>query len=94
MLQVEMGSFSPLVFTTSGGMATECSLFYSKLAGSLAEKRGQPKSVVTAWLRCRIGFSLLRSALLCLRGSRSICQYSNTTDIDIDVAVVQSRIRV
>ena len=71
ILQVEMGTFTPLVFTSSGGMAKECSLFYSKLAEMIAEKRNQPKSIITSWLRSRLGHSLLRSALICLRGSRT-----------------------
>ena len=92
VLQVEMGSFSPLVFTSSGGQAKECSLFYSRLAGMIAEKRNQPKSVITAWLRCRLGFSLLRSALLCIRGTRVIRQFQQITDTDFDVVVNLGRL--
>lgn len=92
ILQVEMGSFSPLVFSTSAGMAPECSLFYSRLADKISEKRHQPKSVITAWLRCRIGFSLLRSALLCLRGSRTVRPNCDVMQTDFDVAVVRGRL--
>ena len=46
-------------------------LFYDRLAETLADKKQQPKSFITAWLRCRLSFSLLRSAILCLRGTRS-----------------------
>ena len=92
ILQVEMGSFSPLVFTSSGGQAQECSLFYSRLAGMIAEKRNQHKSVVKAWLRCRLGFSLLRSALICLRGSRVLRQFDQAKDTDFDVAVQLGRL--
>ena len=92
VLQVEMGSFSPLVFTSSGGQAKECSLFYSRLAGMIAEKRNQPKSIVTAWLRCRLGFSLLRSSLLCLRGSRVLRHFQPASETDFDVAVNRGRL--
>jgi len=37
---VEYGTFSPLVFSTNGGMARECHTFYKRLSGMLAEKRG------------------------------------------------------
>lgn len=94
VLQVEMGSFTPLVFTTAGGMAKEASLFYSKLAGMISEKRNQHKSVTTAWLRCRLGFSLLRSALLCLRGSRTVRQRCSFEEVDFDLAAAQARLRI
>ena len=35
------------------------------------DKKNEPYSVVMNFLRCRLSFSLLRSSLLCLRGSRS-----------------------
>ena len=47
-----------------GKAAQKC---ISRLAEILAaESRGQPKSIVTAWMRCRLSFSLLRSAILCV----------------------------
>lgn len=70
IIQVEQGSFTPLVFTTSGGMSPRAKCFYSRLAEVIAEKKQQPRSQVMAWIRCRLSFSLLRSALLCLRGTR------------------------
>ncbi|KAG0702073.1 hypothetical protein GWK47_025170 [Chionoecetes opilio] len=67
---VDHGSFTPLVFTTSGGMGPKAKCFYSRLADVMAEKKHQPRSHVVAWMRCLLSFSLLRSALLCLRGTR------------------------
>ena len=32
VLEVEQGSFTPLVFTTTGGMAGECMRYHSRLA--------------------------------------------------------------
>ena len=58
IMEVDQGSFTPLVFTVAGGIGGEGRAFYSQLATSLL-------------LKNRIGnFSLLRSMLLCLRGSR------------------------
>ena len=48
VIEVEQGSFTPLVFTTSGGWAPQALTFYSCLAQQLAEKRKQPKSYVVA----------------------------------------------
>ena len=67
---VDQGSFTPLVFTTSGGMGPKAKCFYSRLAEIISEKKQQPRSHIVAWMRCRLSFSLLRSALLCLRGTR------------------------
>ena len=48
--EVEMGTFTPLVFSTSGGMAKSTSVAYKRLASLLARKRDQPYSLVLAWL--------------------------------------------
>ena len=64
-------SFTPLVFSASGGMAREATSFYKRLASLLAAKRGQTYSCTITWLRCLLSFSLLRSAIQCIRGARS-----------------------
>ena len=70
ILHVEHGSFSPLVFTIAGGIGKAAQKVYSRLADFIAERRGQPKSVVVAWMWSCLSFSLLGSAILCLRGTR------------------------
>ena len=89
---VDQGSFTPLVFTTSGGMGPRARIFYARLAETIAEKKRQPRSSVVAWMRCRISFSLLRSALLCMRGTRSTPPKPTDTTTDYEIAVVDSRI--
>ena len=37
--EVEGGTFSPLVFTTSGGMGPTATIVYKRIAGMIAEKR-------------------------------------------------------
>ena len=91
--EVEQAKLTPLVFTTSGGMAPQAITFYAHLAQQLSEKKKQPKSCVVAWMRCGLSFSLLRSAILCVRGTRSKQPaYVNVGDIDFEEAVVESRI--
>ena len=93
--QVDQGSFTPLVFTTSGGMGPKAICFYSKLAESISEKKQQPRSHVVAWMRCRLSFSLLRSALLCLRGTRcSAPKATHIANMDYETTVMESGIRV
>ena len=62
---------SLLMFSTSGGMAKCASVTYKRLVSLLSTKHDQPYSLVIAWLRCHLSFSLLRSATTCLRGARS-----------------------
>ena len=70
VLEVEQGSFTPLVFTTTGGMAGECIRYHSRLAELLSTKKGENYAITMSWIRAKVSFALLRSALLCLRGSR------------------------
>ena len=72
ILQVDQGSFTPLVFSTTGGMGNECKKLYSRLGELLADKRKTQKSIISSWLATKISFALVRSMLICLRGSRSI----------------------
>ena len=68
--EVEMASFTPLVFSTSGDVSGCTNMFYKRLAYLFSLKKLDYSSVM-AWLRCRLSFSLLRSAIACLRGARS-----------------------
>ena len=68
---IERGSFTPLVFITTGGMGEEATVFYKRLASLLSEARKEPYSTVVSWVRCRFSVALLRSAILCIRGNRA-----------------------
>ena len=77
--EIEHGSFSPLVFSAAGGMGTIATVVYKRLASLLADKQGRPYSSTLYWLRCRLNFSLLRSAIMCIRGSRSTFSPDSTS---------------
>lgn len=70
ILQVEHADFTPLVFASTGGMGFQARIVIKRIALLIAEKRNHSFSMVIAWLRCRLSFALLRTSLLCLRGSR------------------------
>merc|ERR1712002_1096681 len=70
VINVEHGSFTPLIFTVAGGMGKQAQKVYSNIADIIADARCQLKSRVVAWMRSRISFSLLRSAVQCVRGTR------------------------
>ena len=59
--EIEHASFSPLIFSTSAGMSRSTSVFYKRLAHLLSVKKNEPYSCVIRWLRCRLGFALLRA---------------------------------
>ena len=71
VLQIEHGCFTPLVFTTAGGMGPSASIFFKRLASKLATKQNTSYSSVLRWIRCKISFALTHSAILCLRGTRT-----------------------
>ena len=70
IIEVDQGSFMPLVFTVAGGIGGEGKAFCSRLATLLSLKNGTEKSKVTSWIRSKVNFVLFRSMSLCLRGSR------------------------
>ena len=93
VLEVENATFTPLVFSANGGMGRECKKFYQRLAEMIADKRGISTSIASAFVRTRISFSLLRSMLICLRGSRSLRQPLETSIDDIDLIQHTAEIR-
>ena len=69
--KVENASFTPLIFTTTGGMGDAATQFYKRLAKLLSAKHSISYGIVMGWLRCKLSFSLLSSAIMCIRGTRS-----------------------
>ena len=87
---VEHGSFTPLVFSACGGMGHEATVVVRKLASALASKRRETYSRVINWLRCRLSFSLARSAIRCVRGSRSIRCKNPSTLAPVDLVCAEA----
>ena len=50
--EIEHGSFSPLVFSTAGGMGPIATTVYKRIASLIADKRQEPYSTTLYWLRC------------------------------------------
>ena len=71
VIDVEHGSLTPLVFSACGGMGPSAKVTYSLIAAKLSEKRGLQYHTTINWIRCVLGFSLIKSAIRCIRGSRS-----------------------
>ena len=47
VVEIEEGTFTPLVFTTTGGMGKECKRYHSRLAEMIALKKGELYSKVS-----------------------------------------------
>jgi hypothetical protein len=91
--EVEHGSFSPLVFSTAGSMGATANVAYKRIASMIAEKHGKRYSKTINWLRCRLSFSLLRSAIMFLRGSRSSLHNTiNSFGGEIELSLVEGRV--
>ena len=94
--EIEYGTFTPLVFSCFGGMSRECSYFYKRLSEKIAEKRDLHISETTCFIRTRISFSLVKSLVLCIRGSRTVRRIDESIkDADIflsnQVATVETK---
>ena len=70
VIEIEHGSFSPLVFSTLGGCGREAEIFLRRLAEKISKKKDLPFAKIIHWLRHKISVISMRSAILCLRGTR------------------------
>ena len=94
IIEVEHGSFSPLVFSPYGGNGREAKRFLTELAQKLSDKNQlMDYSIVIHWLRGKLCFILLRSAVLCVRGSRTIKNELNTDFSGAEIANVIGNIK-
>ena len=84
VMLVEHGTFTPLVFTTSGVMGHECTIYHKTLAQKISVKKNERYDDVMRYLRVKLSFLALKSTLICLRGSRSVFKSRNiVTDYDL-----------
>ena len=70
VVEIEHSMFIPFVLAWTGGVGPAATLTLKRV-GNLGEKHNSPYSHVMGFLRTRLSFALLRSTLMCLRGTRS-----------------------
>ena len=90
ILNVDRGSFCPLVFATTGAAGPLCDRFLKSLAGKIAEMDNTDYSSTMSWMRCRIAHALIRNAVMCIRGSRSSLR--KPVHCDRTLAIAESRL--
>ena len=54
VMEIEHGTVTPLVFTTTGEMADEL----------IANKKGESYSGAISWIRAKVSFAIVRSPIL------------------------------
>ena len=90
--EVEHASFTLIVMSATGGLAPEATTFYRRLASLLASRWGDDFSVVMGWLHCSLSFSLLRSAIACVRSACSSIGHFHRAPPPLDLVRVESNI--
>ena len=85
IIEVENGIFTPLVFTTTGGMSQECQRYHSKLAELISSKKQEDYATTITWIRTRVSFAILRTSLVCLRGTRSRRRKTYVQENDLEI---------
>ena len=68
-------------------MGKECLNYNSRLAELFAIKKGEDYATTISWIRPRTSVALLKSALICLRGTRTTVRRSwdlRNTDIETE----------
>ena len=93
VIQIEHGSFTPVVMSSMGGFGKETSRFISKLVEKTAEKNGMEASVVASYIRTKISYELIRSQVACIRGSRGLWKKPLIDTGECEVVDTASRIR-
>jgi hypothetical protein len=83
ILEIEKGTFTPLVFSTTGGMGPECTKYHKRIAELVSVKRDESYADVMNFIRTRIRFALLKSTLIAVRGVRGKSRRGNSSIGDI-----------
>ena len=93
ILNVERGTFTPLVFSATGGAGPAATAFLKRLTDKYASRKSSSYAQTLNWIRCRLSFALLRSGILCLRGARTVRPANSASELrQPDLAVVEARL--
>ncbi len=86
VINVEKGTFTPIVFNTIGGMGLEADRFLKRLAEKIASRKKTPYSKVVSFVRKRMRFDLAKTTLIALRGYRGMATAETQVKIgDLDI---------
>ena len=91
IIEIEKGTFTPLVFSTLGGCGMEAQRFLKQLIELHANKKKCDHSKVANLIRTKLAFCILRATILCIRGARKVKRQEYEM-MDIDVHTAQARL--
>ena len=86
IMDVDHGTFTPLVLTIKGVMGHECEKFIKTLAEKLAKKKGERYEEIMRYIRIKVSFLVMKAALLCLRGTRGKVKSNNFQEEGEDIS--------
>ena len=89
-------NFHSLGFYANYGKSVECLKFFNHISDKISDKRNIAGSLARTWVRTKLCFSLLGTANLCIRGSKTarpqnIVELSST---HVQAAISESRLDV
>ena len=91
IMNIENGTFTPLVFSVNGGMGKECSMYHKHIAEKISTKTEERYEKVLSMIRCKLSFIILRACLMCIRGSRCASKMKITDVDDFGIAYDAAR---
>uniref|UniRef100_A0A1X7UTM5 Uncharacterized protein n=1 Tax=Amphimedon queenslandica TaxID=400682 RepID=A0A1X7UTM5_AMPQE len=72
--------FPPICVSVDGMVGREANAFLKRLGERLSMKWARHYSEVINWIRTRLTFAIIRTSILCLRGSRTKWRSVDTCD--------------
>ena len=91
IIEIEKGTFTPLVFSTLGGAGMEAERFLKRLIELHANKKRCDRMKVANLIQTKLAFCILRATVLCICGAKQIkqCGYE---EMDVDVHTAEARL--
>ena len=90
IVEIEYGSYSPLIFATTCGASPITQKLIRRIASFIAQISNELYPEVINFIRTRVSFNFLKSTFFCIRGCRG--QKSKTPD-DISIETFKVEIR-
>ena len=66
-------------------MSQEYQGYHSRLAELISSKKQEEYATTITWIRTKVSFAILRTALVCLRGTRSRRRKTNVQENDLEI---------
>ena len=88
IMNVEKSSFTPLVFSTTGGMGSECERLNKRLAVLISDKTKERYSHVVSHIRTKLRFSLLKAVVIAIHGYRGKQNKLGQEDSELSVSEI------